>query len=193
MNNNNVSYIRGRKMAIIKGTFVCPSCLAGINTDDHKKPSECPSCKYRFGTVAPTSVFRLPKPLFQQYREIAKARMEVIPPMPHSDDSPEVGAPDPLKIYMESQKILVVKKLLEELVQFVKNMPESYIKDTVESLEFMVELLAFLSPQTRYFVSAKLKHMSSLADNIVQGTNLGVRYETTATRPISSTSDSGHT
>jgi uncharacterized Zn finger protein (UPF0148 family) len=173
----------------VKATFVCPSCGAGLNTEDQKRPEVCPNCTYKFGQVK-SSAFRMPKTLFHQYREITRARIEAIPPMPISEDVAEVNLPDARKRYIAAQKAAVISNTLKELTEFIIGMPDAYITDTIDSLEYFVEMMAHLPAQVRNHITHKLSHMSKVANNITEGYNMGVRYGTAEAERVPSAVDS---
>lgn len=179
-------------MTTVKATFICPSCEAGLNTEDQKRPAVCPSCGYKFGQVK-SSMFRAPKTLFQQFREIARSRIEKIPQMPASEDTAEVNLPDARRRYMDAQKLSIKSATTTDLELFVREMSDEYLIDTIDSFEFIVERLALLTPKARQYYAAKLAHMAKLSANVTEGFNLGVRYGFAETEPVPSTSDSSGT
>jgi hypothetical protein len=184
---NNLAYRKELAMAIVKGVFVCPACGAGMNTDDQKRPDKCPKCSYKFNTVRATA-FRLPKTFFQQYREITRARIEAIPPMPVSEDTAEVGAPDAHARYMEGAKAAIQVNATQELLDFIMDIPNEYIQDMADTFEFIIEMMACMSPSVQRHVTAKINRMYKIAANIAEGNVLGVRYGVKQAEPVPSTS-----
>jgi hypothetical protein len=174
-------------MTTVSNTFICPSCSSGLNVKEGQKPDVCTNCGYRFG--AQPVVYRLPKPLIQQFRERLAQRIATIPPMPSNLDIAEVHQKDAKLRYKEAQEARAKKDEQEILRSTIINMPETYARDTIDSFVRMVIHASQLTPAVRAYLESVLPFCADTIANIQKGYQLGVDYGVENARPVPSATD----